>query len=138
MGNCFCSTCCTEIVNTPKGTQQKTTLLSRRYTTTQLSHIINHSKNENKVYALITDLTGLTRLTREYSVIHTISIIMRQRQILYPIITKLLNPLTIAYEDDNLIVLFNDPMNALLCGLLILDITNKYNQFLPQNKKHFR
>eukprot|EP01084_Bolivina_argentea_P161097 280449_1 len=138
MGNYLVPTCCDEIFDdTVKDTQHKLALLSRRYTTTQLAHIINHNKN-NKVYAVVTDLSGLTRLTREYSVIHAISIIMRQRQILYPRITNLLNPLTIEYEADNLIILFTDPMSELLCGLLIFNITNKCNQSLPQNKKHFQ
>eukprot|EP01083_Nonionella_stella_P090456 252695_1 len=110
---------------------------SRIFTVTQFADIVNYNKENKKAYVLMTDLTGLTRLTREYGVIHPVSVILRQRQILFPIISKLLKPLTIEYEADNLIIVFDDAVHAFLCGTLVLDVVQRHNQSLGTNEKHF-
>ncbi|KNC48254.1 uncharacterized protein AMSG_04486 [Thecamonas trahens ATCC 50062] len=75
---------------------------------------------------LVTDLSGFTRMTKKHGIIHFISLIHRVRQLLTPLFDDL-DALFVETEADNFIVLFDDPVKALIAGVHVPLILEAYN-----------
>ena len=78
------------------------------------------------VATLVTDLSGFTRMTKKHGIIHFISLIHRVRQLLTPLFEDL-DAMFIETEADNFIVLFPDPVKALVAAVHIPIILEAYN-----------
>ena len=70
----------------------------------KLSKWLKTSYFKQEICVLVSDLSGFTRLTRKYGVIHFASVIVRKRQLCLPILHKH-GALFISTEADNFIVI---------------------------------
>jgi len=90
----------------------------------------------SKVAIIVSDMSGFTRLTREYGPVHFASIIIRMRQICLPILHKC-GATLITTEADDFIVMFPSAAGAVKAACGMQKTVAKYNESLPADKKHF-
>lgn len=90
-----------------------------------------------EVAVIVTDLSGFTSTTRLYGIVHFASIIIRKRQLCYPILHKY-NAEDISVEADNLIAVFLDPRDAVKAALEMRMAIFSYNDSLEKTRKHFQ
>lgn len=83
---------------------------------------------------MVSDLSGFTKLIKNHGEIYLASVIIRCRQLALPTINNL-DPLSVSYEADNLIVVFEDILEALEATLTIQHIIMEYRASFPEGKK---
>jgi adenylate cyclase len=76
---------------------------------------------------LCSDMTGFTRRTDEFGIIHFLTLIYEMQKLLKPIVLAY-NGLLIKTEADNLFVIFREPAQAVHCALAMHDATLRYNE----------
>eukprot|EP00929_Paragymnodinium_shiwhaense_P048952 TRINITY_DN24707_c0_g3_i3.p1 TRINITY_DN24707_c0_g3~~TRINITY_DN24707_c0_g3_i3.p1 ORF type:complete len:925 (+),score=254.40 TRINITY_DN24707_c0_g3_i3:78-2852(+) len=85
---------------------------------------------------LVSDLSGFTSTTRKYGITHFASIIVRKRQLAYPILAKY-EAVHLTTEADNLIVVFRCAKNAAKAAVEIQQVLLAYNRALDETRQHF-
>lgn len=75
---------------------------------------------------LITDMSGFTRTTRQYGIIHFAALMWKMRQVLRALFTSH-GATYMTTEADNCLVLFDDPAHALAAALQVYDLIAKLN-----------
>lgn len=96
-----------------------------------------HSWAGQEVACLISDMSGFTKLTRKYGIIHFASIIARFRQITMPIMKKY-GALLVTTEADSFNCVFPDVATALLAANDMHRHVGEANRLLPPERAHFR
>lgn len=86
---------------------------------------------------LATDLSGFTRLTRAYGVLHFLAIFRRCQRLCVPLINKHGGSL-LKQEADDLIGLFVDPESAILAAIDMLRVCEGSNQGVGDHDDHLR
>ena len=76
---------------------------------------------------LCSDMSGFTRRTEEFGIIHFLSLIFEMRRLLSPIVLSY-NGLMIKTEADNLFAIFREPDQAVLCAMEMHQATARYNE----------
>lgn len=67
----------------------------------------SRSRGLRRAIVMVSDLSGMTRSTREFGILHTASIIMRMRQLVVPVLLEN-GAIDIETEADDLLVVFPD------------------------------
>jgi hypothetical protein len=75
---------------------------------------------------LVTDMSGFTRITRQYGIIHFASTLLKMQQLFRPLLT-LYNAEEVYTEADNFIVSFENPLDALICSFHLQSVIDDYN-----------
>jgi len=96
-----------------------------------------HSWAGEEVACLISDMSGFTKLTRKYGIIHFASIIARFRQITMPIMKKY-GALLVTTEADSFNCVFPSVATALLAARDMHRHVGEANRLLPPERAHFR
>jgi class 3 adenylate cyclase len=102
----------------------------------ELRQWVKQSYLKQKVAILVSDMSGFTRLTRQYGIIHFASIIIRMRQLCLPILHHY-GAVLVTTEADNFIVVFPTAQGALMAAFKMQQTVAAYNQALPASKSHF-
>ena len=76
---------------------------------------------------MFTDLSGFSRGTEKFGIIHFMQIIFETERLVLPIIDDF-DGLLIKSEGDSLLVLFKHPEKALLCCKKIHEVLHEYNK----------
>ena len=76
---------------------------------------------------MFTDLSGFSRGTEKFGIIHFMQIIFESERLVLPIIDDF-DGLLVKSEGDSLLVLFKRPENALLCCKKIHEALHEYNK----------
>jgi adenylate cyclase len=76
---------------------------------------------------LCSDMSGFTRRTEEFGIIHFLSLIHDMQKLLKPIIAQY-NGLLIKMEADNLFIIFRQPEQAIRCSMAMHQATRNYNE----------
>ena len=105
----------------------------RRYTKRQ-DELNKIEQIDGECSVLVSDLTGLTKSTRKYGVIHVTSVLTRMNQIMRPLF-KSLDSIMICDEADDMIVAFKSSKNAMLAACLLPQVFKYYNDTLKSNNK---
>jgi class 3 adenylate cyclase len=121
-----------------------TTIIQRSKSTTsgsdQVTKALKWLKKsffEQEICVLVSDLSGFTRLTRKYGVIHFASVIIRKRQLCLPILHKY-GALFISTEADNFIVVMPSAVAGAKAANEMQSVIFKYNSTLPPEREHFK
>ncbi|CAE7390411.1 unnamed protein product [Symbiodinium sp. CCMP2592] len=91
---------------------------------------------DGEMAVLVSDLQGCTSTVRECGIVHFASIIMRKRQLCWPILTKY-SAIKVTTEADNLIVAFSAASNAVRAALEMREVIHAYNRSLKEDRQHF-
>ena len=83
--------------------------------------------------ALVTDMSGFTRMTRQYGIVHFASLIVKMRSLFMPHL-KLNGADEIFTEADNFIVLFPSAVSAMTCALSCEAAVDEYNKEIRSDK----
>ena len=102
-----------------------------------VQNMILHDYHDREVAVMVSDLRGFTSTTRKYGIVHFASIIVRMRQLVYPIFDKY-KALNINTEADNFITVFPDAVSAVGAALEMQQILLKYNASLSEERQHFK
>jgi len=97
---------------------------------------ISQSFRHEMVGILVSDMSGFTRLTRTYGIIHFASVIIRMRQVCLPILHHF-GAALITTEADDFIVIFRSAAAAVKAAHSMIFTVEKYNESLPPDRKHF-
>ena len=76
---------------------------------------------------MFTDLSGFSRGTEKFGIIHFMQIIFESERLVLPIIDDF-DGLLVKSEGDSLLVLFKLPENAILCCNKIHEVLHEYNK----------
>ncbi len=76
---------------------------------------------------MFTDLSGFSRGTEKFGIIHFMQIIFESERLVLPIIDDF-DGLLVKSEGDSLLVLFKRPENAILCCKKIHEVLHEYNK----------
>jgi len=79
---------------------------------------------------LITDLSGFSRSTQRFGIIHFLQIIHQHHLLLLPVIKEHLG-LVLKTEADNFMILFRQPTSAMKCALAMQRACLEFNQGRP-------
>ena len=94
-------------------------------------------KEFEQVAVLVSDLSGLTKSTREHGIIHTASVIMRLRQFSLPILHTH-GVLWQGFEADNLICVMPNGSSAAMAACSIREACSAHNASLAPGREHFQ
>ena len=83
---------------------------------------------------MFTDLSGFSRGTEKFGIIHFMQIIFESERLILPIIEDF-DGFLIKSEGDSLLVLFKRPEKALLCCKKIHEILHEYNKSKSEEEK---
>jgi adenylate cyclase len=83
---------------------------------------------------LVTDLTGFTKTTKIYGILHFLAIFRRCEQTCVPIIERH-NGVMLKQEADDLIGVFPDASDAIRCGLAMLHALQALNSTLQEDER---
>ncbi|MBK7057633.1 MAG: adenylate/guanylate cyclase domain-containing protein [Leptospiraceae bacterium] len=83
---------------------------------------------------IFTDLSGFSRNTKEFGIIHFLQIIFESERILLPIIYEH-NGLLIKAEGDSLMLIFRTVQDALECSIKMQKTLKAYNTDKPEHEK---
>jgi len=103
----------------------------------KLSKWLKTSYFKQEICVLVSDLSGFTRLTRKYGVIHFASVIVRKRQLCLPILHKH-GALFISTEADNFIVIMPSAVAGAKAANEMQSVIFQYNESLPPERDHFK
>ncbi|MBL8151674.1 MAG: adenylate/guanylate cyclase domain-containing protein [Blastocatellia bacterium] len=78
------------------------------------------------------DMSGFTKRTDNFGIIHFLSLIHEMRKLVRPIALNY-NGLIIKEEADNLLILFRHPEDALQCAITCHNTTTQYNTLRPED-----
>jgi len=90
-----------------------------------------------EVTVLVSDLSGFTRKTREFGIVHFASVIVRKRQLCLPILHRH-GVAHVGTEADNLIAVFRDAVSATKAAVEMLLTIAAHNSEIPKERAHFR
>jgi len=76
---------------------------------------------------MFTDLSGFSRNTAKFGIIHFLQTIYESERILTPIIEKY-NGILLKTEGDSMLIIFKNPNNALRCAISMQTDVRTYNQ----------
>lgn len=96
-----------------------------------------HTWSGGQVACLVSDMSGFTKLTRKYGIIHFASIIARFRQITLPIM-KRYHALLITTEADSFNCIFPNAAMALMAANEMQKQTAEANRRLTPEREHFK
>ncbi|CAE7602648.1 unnamed protein product [Symbiodinium sp. CCMP2456] len=91
---------------------------------------------DEEMAVLVSDLQGFTSTVRACGIVHFASIIMRKRQLCWPILTKY-SAVKVTTEADNLIVAFSAVSSAVRAALEMREVIHAYNRSLKEDRQHF-
>mmetsp|Transcript_13271 Transcript_13271/g.30204 ORF Transcript_13271/g.30204 Transcript_13271/m.30204 type:complete len:493 (+) Transcript_13271:93-1571(+) len=92
----------------------------------------------DNVGVIVSDLSGFTSTTRKHGIVHMASLIIRQRQLVLPMLHRR-EAIHIGFEADNLIVAFAHVHEAVLAALEMREIIARHNESLADDSvSHFR
>ncbi len=80
-----------------------------------------------KLAIMFTDLSGFSRNTAKFGIIHFLQTIYESERILTPLIESH-NGILIKTEGDSMLVIFKNPNNALECAISMQNTVRKYNR----------
>ena len=83
---------------------------------------------------IFTDLSGFSRNTAEFGIIHFLQIIYESERILLPIIYEH-NGLLIKAEGDSLMLIFRTVLDAVQCSVKMQKTLKEYNKDKPEHEK---
>ena len=83
---------------------------------------------------IFTDLSGFSRNTAEFGIIHFLQIIFESERILLPIIYEH-NGLLIKAEGDSLMLIFRTVLDAVQCSVKMQKTLKEYNKNKPEHEK---
>lgn len=83
---------------------------------------------------IFTDLSGFSRNTAEFGIIHFLQIIFESERILLPIIYEH-NGLLIKAEGDSLMLIFRTALDAVQCSIKMQNTLKEYNANKPEHEK---
>ncbi|MBK8395151.1 MAG: adenylate/guanylate cyclase domain-containing protein [Leptospiraceae bacterium] len=83
---------------------------------------------------IFTDLSGFSRNTKEFGIIHFLQIIFESERILLPIIYEH-NGLLIKAEGDSLMLIFRTVQDAVQCSVKMQKTLREYNKSKPEHEK---
>lgn len=94
-----------------------------------------HEEIDNKIWAmfgeewsiLCSDMSGFTRRTDEFGIIHFLTLIHEMQKLMKPVLLQY-EGLLLKTEADNLFVVFRDPVKALQCAIAMHQETFRYNE----------
>lgn len=104
--------------------------------TQEIKAWVRQSYLKQKTAILVSDMSGFTRLTRQYGIIHFASIIIRMRQLCLPILHHY-GALLVTTEADNFIVVFPTAAGATMAAYRMQKTVEAYNNSLPAARSHF-
>ena len=110
--------------------------ISRRFSQ-KMSKWLKKSFFKQEICVLVSDLSGFTRLTRKYGVIHFASVIVRKRQLCLPILHRH-GALFISTEADNFIVVMPSAVAGAKAANEMQSVIFAYNESLPPEREHFK
>lgn len=110
--------------------------INRRFSQ-RMSKWLKKSFFKQEICVLVSDLSGFTRLTRKYGVIHFASVIVRKRQLCLPILHRH-GALFIGTEADNFIVVLPSAVAGAKAANEMQRVINHYNASLPLEREHFK
>ena len=113
-----------------------TTPIQRRFSV-RMAKWLKKSFFKQEICVLVSDLSGFTRLTRKYGVIHFASVIVRKRQLCLPILHKH-GALFISTEADNFIVIMPSAVAGAKAANEMQSVIFQYNESLPPERDHFK
>ena len=76
---------------------------------------------------MFTDLSGFSRATAEFGIIHFLQIIYESQRIFMPII-YVYDGIVIKVEGDSMMIIFRTPDKAVKCGLKMQAVCKEYNK----------
>lgn len=91
---------------------------------------------DEEMAVLVSDLQGFPSTVRACGIVHVASIIIRKRQLCWPILTKY-SAVKVTTEADNLIVAFSAVSSAVRAALEIREVIHAYNRSLQEDRQHF-
>ena len=121
---------------TKEDVDEKKGPIQRRFSQ-KMSKWLKTSFFKKEICVLVSDLSGFTRLTRKYGVIHFASVIIRKRQLCLPILHKY-GALFISTEADNFIVVMPSAVAGAKAANEMQNVIFEYNQTLPPEREHFK
>eukprot|EP01062_Namystynia_karyoxenos_P069689 TRINITY_DN65164_c0_g1_i1.p1 TRINITY_DN65164_c0_g1~~TRINITY_DN65164_c0_g1_i1.p1 ORF type:complete len:444 (+),score=144.30 TRINITY_DN65164_c0_g1_i1:102-1334(+) len=86
---------------------------------------------------LVNDLSGLTKSTRKWGVLHSSAVIVRMRQLALPVMKKY-GLLADAYEGDNIFALFPGVVDAVKAACEVRALWNGWNESCTGDREHYR
>lgn len=97
---------------------------------------VSESFEHLSVAVLVSDMSGFTRLTREHGILHVASIIVRARQLCYPILHRF-SAMHISTEGDNFLVVFPSAAKAVAAAREMFRVVRASNAQLQPGREHF-
>lgn len=83
---------------------------------------------------LVTDLSGMTRLTQKHGILHFLRIFRRCEVLCLPVISQF-GGSAMKQEADDLIVIFPDAISAIQAGVGMQRVTQEVNGSLPEDDR---
>ena len=83
---------------------------------------------------MFTDLSGFSRGTEKFGIIHFLQVILESQRIMFPLIEDH-NGIVIKTEGDSLLVIFNRPDEALVFCKKVHEVLHKYNETMSDEEK---
>lgn len=80
-----------------------------------------------KLAIMFTDLSGFSRNTAKFGIIHFLQTIYESERLLTPLIEEH-NGILIKTEGDSMLVIFKNPNNALQCAINMQKVVKRYNK----------
>ena len=113
---------------------QHTSTPQKRLESLMAARLVPNADKENidkriceKWCVMFTDLSGFSRGTEKFGIIHFMQIIFESERLILPIIENF-DGFLIKSEGDSLLVLFKRPEKALLCCKKIHEVLHEYNK----------
>lgn len=83
---------------------------------------------------MFTDLSGFSRKTAEFGIIHFLQVIFESERILIPIIDKH-DGILLKTDGDSLLIIFRRTQKAIECAIEMQQTLKVYNKSLPEEEK---
>jgi adenylate cyclase len=83
---------------------------------------------------MFTDLSGFSRHTAKFGIIHFLQIIYESQRVFFPIIDKH-DGILLKTEGDSLMVIFKNPTKAIECAISMQRASKVYNETKPEEEK---
>jgi class 3 adenylate cyclase len=87
-----------------------------------------------KKAVLMSDMSGFSRLTRKHGILHFLSLIAKQRELLTPVFRSYGGEV-IKCEADNFLVCFDDEKSAVNASIAVHEMTFEYNNRVPEHEQ---